>query len=133
MYEHEKGSGSRGRGGAAKGRGGYDSTVEWRNPSPSNGDNAWLETNADELVNNTAVLFDELSEHERVTIKFDELSSRWLAILFDHSRESEGRVLALSVRGATSFDALVLLHYFVHVKYADGWQDVDSAPSGKYG
>lgn len=108
-------------------------TVRWFNPAPSASDRLWLEDNDDELVALFFTLLDSIQHEGRFTSKFDARSGRWLAILFVRS-DSEGVELdAMSVRGATTIDAAILLAYFHLVKYVDGWELPSPESQGRWG
>lgn len=121
-------------GGAPTGRRkGKGSSVAWFNPKPDASDVALLDGQEDNYVTHVIELLEGLQARERLSVKFEPQSGRWLAILFVDPSGEGGTVHALSVRGATAFDATVLLHYFHHVKFEDGWGGGDSEVSGRFG
>lgn len=107
--------------------------VQWFNPTPNGNDIKWLEDRGDALLEDCFELLEGIKETERLSIKFDIGSGRWLAVLFADGHAGRSNVQALSVRGANSVDALGLLAYFVRVKFADGWQTDDVAVVGRFG
>ena len=124
-----------------KGKGGKPARMDprslpdtvWFNPKPSSEDVTFLDGKEAEYVEFVVTLVDRLAEGERLSVRFDSHSGRWLAILFiDPSTEGKG-VQALSVRGESAFDACVLLYYFNYVKFADGWIKDASLPTGRFG
>lgn len=121
-------------GGSSRGRSkGKGNGVSWFNPKPDAADVEFLDGSENEYVDNVIALLDGLRPEQRLSIKFDAESGRWIAILFVDPVGDGGTVQALSVRGATSFDSVVLLQYFHHVKFSDGWGGGDSEVTGRFG
>jgi len=116
-----------------RGKSPRNTDVRWFNPSPSSHDVQWLEDRGDDLLADCFTLLHGVQDHERLSIKYDVNTSRWLAILFDDAAVDEGHVQAMSVRGATAIDAIALLAYFVNVKFADGWVNETAASTGRFG
>lgn len=115
---------------AGKGKG---SDTVWFNPKPDAGDLEWLDSQAGVYIQFIVTLIEALQIGERLSVRWDAHSGRWLAILFLDPSDEGGNVHALSVRGATAFDAAVLLYYFHHVKFADGWVTDASPVAGRFG
>ena len=107
--------------------------VNWFNPQPNALDIKWLAGNANKLPDTVIELVDHLSEKDRVSLKYDPGSNRWVAVLFVPHDGASSSLDALSCRGATAFDAAVLLSYFHLVRFADGWEMPDATGSGRYG
>lgn len=107
--------------------------VEWVNPSPSKSDKDWLETNTDKLPDLVFELLDDMSDTERLSVKYDKYANRWSAIYFGGEATDGNAGLALSVRAATTFDALCLLAYFHVVRYARTWEIPPSEDIGRWG
>lgn len=131
-----KASGDQKKGGQGTGGGKGKSDwrqVVWVNPKPTSEDVTWLESNENNLVEFVVAMVADLREGERLSVKRDTRSDRWLAILFMGSSSDPNGVQALSVRGATAFDACALLYYFHCVKFVDGWAQDSDAPVGRFG
>ncbi len=107
--------------------------VRWFNPSPNTEDRSWLDDNEDKLVDMAFTLLEDVPEDGRFTIKYDTHSTRWLAMLFLRSVEPEYDMDALSVRGASAIDALILLSYFHTVKFDGAWVGNAAEPTGRWG
>lgn len=107
--------------------------VEWVNPSPNAADLKWLVDSADQLPALVLELFDDMGEKERMSLKVDAYSGRWCAIYFGGNGDSVNQGLALSVRGATPYDALCLLAYFHVVRYARDWDVPPPSVIGRWG
>lgn len=110
-----------------------EGSVQWFNPKPNAQDIEWMEHRGDDILQDVITLYGGLQDRERLTVKLDSKSGRWLAILFRGDAGAELPVQAMSVRGATALDALGLLHYFYLVKFADGWQPDSGVPTGRFG
>lgn len=108
-------------------------SVAWNNPQPNSDDRAWLQDNEDGLVELCIALLDEIPDDGRLSIKLDGKSSRWLAILFVPSGGTGSELDALSVRGASSLDALCLLAYFHLVRFKGEWANIPDNDLGKWG
>lgn len=107
--------------------------VRWVNPSPNTQDVEWLEDNLVQALEDVLAVFEGLHGRQRFTCKHDSRTDRWVAVLFDNS-DSEGEPTpALSVRGASALDAIILLGYCVVRKYPDGWQAFGVAAQGRFG
>jgi len=107
--------------------------IIWFNPKPNTQDIKWLEDRGGQLLEDSLQTLDALSPEQRVTLKYDVQSSRWLAILFNGTNEQQSPVHALSVRASTPIDALGLLSYFHNFKFADGWEHEVITPTGRFG
>lgn len=121
---------SKGKGDQAEFGGGR---VVWFNPKPDVSDVEWLESPDRNHAEDFVALVEGLRGDERLSVKLDVQSGRWLAVMFVLPSAVGGPTHALSVRGATAFDACVLLHYFHYVKFPDGWSTDEAEYSGKYG
>jgi len=124
------------KGGGGKGvrkRQGDSSSTEWFNPKPSGSDVEWLDSHENEFVGFVVALVERLEVGRRLSVRYDAYSERWLAILFVDPDTEGGTIYALSVRGATAFDAGVLLYYFHYVKFKDGWLADAPINSGRFG
>lgn len=108
-------------------------SVRWFNPSPNDGDRLWLKDNDDKLIELALSVFDAIEQDGRYTAKYDVKSTRWLAILFVPSSSTEYDLDALSVRGSTPFDALILLGYFHFIKFEEAWVPDDAESDGRWG
>ena len=109
------------------------SRVRWFNPQPNGSDEKWLSDNEDKLVELGLSILEAVPEGGRYTAKFDVKSGRWLAILFVPSGLPEFDMDALSVRGSTAFDALILLGYFHYIKFDQQWIGEDRGGDGRWG
>lgn len=109
---------------------GYGSTVNWINPQLNDSDVTWLQSNEKDLVSLILEFVDDITETEKISIKYDNHSNRWLAILFAGSGDSRNSGCALSVRGATPFDAFCALAYFHIIRFA---RDYDASKGGTFG
>lgn len=98
------------------------SVEQWINPTPNASDYEWLEVNDDKLVLLVFELLDDLSDDERLSVKLDAYSGRWMAVFFAGSGKARNSQCALSVRGATAFDALILLAYFHIQRFSREWE-----------
>ena len=107
--------------------------VQWFNPSPNDSDRAWLDNHGDKLIELGLSLLEAIPEDGRFTIKFDVASGRWLAILFLRSNNEAFSMDAMSVRGASAFDALCLLSYFHHIKFEEAWVEHTGEVAGRWG
>lgn len=107
--------------------------IKWFNPTLNSTDLAWLESNGTQLGDLFLSLLDGLSEGQRLSLKYDSNSTRWLGILFAGSGDDPNTGYAMSVRGATSFDAGVLLGYFHLVKFDGNWEVVGDKTDGRWG
>lgn len=129
--------GKKNGGTAGKGKrvasGGYSQDVTWINPQLNGTDERWLAERGDKVDSDVLRLFDDLRDHQRVTSKVDERSGRWLAILFDGALSESDGVVALSVRGATALDALIVLSYYYFVVYEQQLPAGFSSATGRFG
>ena len=107
--------------------------VEWYNPQPSNTDVEWLDGMRDLFATHVADLVTGLYVNQRITLKLDVKSGRWIAILFDDPSTPDGIVHALSCRASSAINAVVLLHYFHMVKFKDGWKQDSLQSTGDFG
>lgn len=107
--------------------------VRWINPSANVEDVAWLEGNLQLALEDVIRLFEELLVSERVVCKYDTHSTRWTAILFSGDGQEDIPCPALSVRGATSIDALMFLAYCAIRKYPEGWQGASGLQHNRFG
>lgn len=129
----------RGRGKSSKAdnsaspRSGYGSDVVWFNPQPNNTDAARLDSEPENYGPWVVSLIEGMSDRHRISCKFDDKSSRWVAVLFVDPVEQGEPVQALSVRGASAFFALVLLGYFHCVRFSDGWEQAPVEIPDKFG
>lgn len=112
---------------------GYDRAIVWFNPSPNAADVEWLEGNANDSVTDLFTLCEGLQAWERLSCKYDTQSTKWQGILFDDGDTEAGDVPALSVRGATAFDALLLLAYFAVRKDGGDWKAAKSRDNSRFG
>ncbi len=133
MTKGDSDDGSASKVGKGKRVSGKDRPVRWFNPSPTDGDKLWLDDNSDQLVELGLSVLDAVPEDGRLTVKYDVDSTRWLAILFLRSNEEGYEMDAMSVRGASAFDALCLLAYFHFTKYDEAWVQDPDQPRGRWG
>lgn len=112
---------------------GKQNRVEWFNPKPDNSDREWLDGEENNYASHVIDLVGSLQDHERLSIKLELSSGRWLAILFVDPLVSDDPVYAISVRGKTAFDACVLLSYFRLVKFKGGWLQAADTNDGRFG
>lgn len=108
-------------------------TVMWFNPSPNASDIEWLEGNANDSVTDLFTLCEGLQTWERLSCKYDPQSTKWTGILFDYGGSEDDDVPALSVRGASAFDALLLLAYFAIRKDGGEWKAAKGADNSRFG
>lgn len=106
--------------------------LRWINPAPNTQDIEWLENNVIEPMEDVIALFDGLRVGMRVTCKHDDRTTRWIAVLFDNDIGDDGAVAALSVRGATAFDAILVLAYFSIRKNKDDWRTIGGGGGGRF-
>ncbi len=107
--------------------------TEWVNPKPNNSDVQWLDDNEDQFGAYVVAVCESIKEHERLSVKFDTASRRWIGVLFVDPIEDEGTVYALSCRASTAFLALVLVYYF-HVHMGQGaWSKFYAEDGGRFG
>ena len=121
------------RRGKGKRKGGGLNTVRWFNPAPSESDKTWLGANDDKLEELALSLVDGVAEDGRLTIKYDSQTHRWLAILFVRSNDPEFEMDAMSVRGASAVDALILLAYAHFIKFEEAWVLDTGGDQGRWG
>jgi len=107
--------------------------LQWLNPQPNAEDVEWLEANSPRYVELLFEFLDDVQEDERVSVKRDPQSSRWLAILFSGSGDARNSGCALSVRGATPNDALLLLAYFHSIRYEGEYPSTPDGDKGRWG
>lgn len=84
-------------------------------------DKLWLRDNIDNYGSVVCLLLEQCTSTLRLSLKFDDGSSRFLAVLFDDSGDVKQPGTALSVRGATAADAIYALAYLHCYKLSDGW------------
>lgn len=84
-------------------------------------DKQWLRDHYDNLPVIVCNLVEQLASHHRFSLKRDESSGRWLAVLFDDSGEKSEPGTAMSVRGATPIDAIYALAYLHIYRFPEGW------------
>lgn len=107
--------------------------ARWLNPQPNRADISELENPDYDSVAALAVLFTELPSEDRVTVKYDLHSGRFLAMYFRSPMDRDMPVDVLSVRGRTAYDAAVLLSYFHLVKYEGEWGGGEAVPESRFG
>lgn len=107
--------------------------LRWINPTPNQQDVEWLEGNTVNAMDDVITLFDGLRIGMRVTCKHDDRTERWIAVLFDNDIGDDGAVAALSVRGGTAFDAILLLAYFSIRKNPDDWRTLGGGGDSRFG
>lgn len=107
--------------------------VIWTNPQPNAEDVRVLESDSYDFLAALVTLYDELSPGDRVTCKYDLRSTRWLGIYFRSPGDADMPIQALSVRGATPLDALVLLAYFHLVRFQGNWGGESLPISSRFG
>lgn len=108
-------------------------SIEWLNPQPNSSDVSWLQDHEDDLTQLVFEMVDDLNDNERLSIKYDGYSSRWIAMFFGGSGDTRNSGCALSVRGATPYDATVLLAYFHLVRFSRDWRTSSSETSTRWG
>lgn len=114
--------------------GGYKpNSLQWINPTTNQEDVDWLEGNSNNYVELLFEFFEDLQEVERVSIKRDPQSTRWIAVLFAGDRDARNTNCALSLRGATPIDALILLAYFHQIRFAGSYPATADNPQGRWG
>jgi hypothetical protein len=97
-------------------------------------DKLWLRDNLDNYAHVVCLAMEQFPLHLRLSVKFDNASSRWLAILFDDSGDPKSQGVALSVRGATAIDAVYALAYLHCYKLSGGWSlETDAADTDPWG
>lgn len=109
------------------------SEVRWVNPSLNSEDIEWLEHNGDDALGDLVELIEGIQSDSRLSCKYEAKSTRWQAILFDDSHPEGTPTPALSVRGGSALDALLVLAYCALRKYPDGWADAVSVPTSRFG
>lgn len=109
------------------------SNLQWINPTPNEKDISWLESNGDGFVPLLFDFLDDIQENERLSVKRDTQSSRWLAILFTGDGDSRNSGQALSLRGATPADAVILLAYFHVFRFKGEYPNASVDDSGRWG
>ncbi len=107
--------------------------VRWINPTPNSVDIAWLEDNPAHALDSLMALFEGIHEGQRLSCKFDAKAPRWIAVLFDDRVDAHLPTPALSVRGATAIDALLLLAYYAVFVHPDDWQGMDGQLHDRFG
>ena len=107
--------------------------LQWVNPQTNAEDITWLESNSSRYVELVFDLMEDIQEDERVSIKRDPQSSRWLAILFAGDGDARNSGTALSLRGASPFDALLLLAYFHNIRFEGEYPATDTSDLGRWG
>lgn len=118
--------------GTKQANGGYDRNVRWVNPQLNSDDIDKLEGALDSGLEGVFEMCDRLQTTQSLSVKLDERSGRWNAILFDRSGSENSPVHALSLRAATPFDALIALAYVVIYKLPDDWQEAASESLGRF-
>ena len=107
--------------------------VRWVNPTLNNDDRAWLESNDNKLDTLFFEVLDSMGDDDKLSVKYDGHTNRWTAIYFGGPDNDENAGAALSVRGATAYDACVLLGYFHLRKFNRSWGDANPEPQGRWG
>ena len=108
-------------------------TLQWLNPQTNAEDVRWLDANHDGYVQLIFDFLEDVQEDERVSVKRDPQSTRWLAILFCGGGDARNSGVALSVRGATPADALILLAYFHWVRFEAEYPATAGDDLGRWG
>ncbi len=107
--------------------------VIWFNPQPNSNDLTTLEAESYSFGESILGLIESLEDDERVSVKRDPRSTRWLAILFVPTGNGSVGTNALSVRGATPFDAVILLAYFHQVRFPEYSWAASGETAGRFG
>lgn len=107
--------------------------VKWVNYQPNVEDRAWLADNTTGLLSLFFELVDDMEEGQRLTLKYDDYSSRWVAMYFAGGSAGQNRGLALSVRGATAYHAAVLLAYVHLIKFNREWAEISTEDESDWG
>jgi hypothetical protein len=108
-------------------------SVEWVNPTPNDADRTWLTDHRDKHNELVFSLLDQLSDDDKLSVKFDTYTSRWLAIYFAGDSDDENKGCALSVRGSSPYSASVLLAYYHLVLFQGSWGHNPSGNEGEWG
>lgn len=133
MNEKEDSNANANKRSSNKSRTNKASALNWVNPQFNSTDVTWLQDHEADLVNLIFEFLDDLTETEKVSIKHDDNSGRWLACLFCGDGDARNAGCALSVRGATPFDAFCALAYFHLVRYAREYPERQARLSGRWG
>ncbi len=107
--------------------------IRWVNAELNNEDVDILETDLDGALDRVVSMYEGLLTDQRLSVKLDARSGRWLAILFDNPPTEGNVTVALSLRAATPLDALISLAYVHLVKFAGGWHDIASGTDRRFG
>ncbi len=107
--------------------------VRWFNPQPNRADVSDLEDPDYDAISTVIELLTGLPPPDRVQVKYDLRSSRWLALYFRSPDDPDMPLDIMSVRGETAFDAAVLLGYFHLVKFQGEWGGGDDEAVGRFG
>lgn len=108
-------------------------SIRWVNAELNQEDVDILESDFNGALERVVGLYEGLQANQRLSVKLDDRSGRWLSILFDDSPTEGGATVALSLRAATPLDALISLAFVHLVKYADGWQDIAARTDRRFG
>lgn len=107
---------------------------EFISPYLDKNDKQWLHDNVDNVGSAISLMVEQFNSKHTLSLKRDESSKRWVAILFDHSGAESAPGVALSVRGKNPIAALYALAYLHVYKLSDGWAvpptDDDEDPWG---
>lgn len=112
---------------------GNSNGIEWHNPKPSAKDVKWLDSHESDYGKFVLEVFEGVEDNERLSLKYDTESTRWIAVLFVDPDESGGKVQALSVRASTPLFAVVLLYYFDKHPIGADWRAPDVEVAGRFG
>lgn len=96
-------------------------SVEFVNCHLDTNDKDWLRSTSNDSPACVSEFLLGLTETERLSVKFDPKSLRFVAYLFEDSLHSPNTGCALTVRGATAHDALFALAYCHKYKFAFEW------------
>ena len=133
MVRKQKGDADVPKANGRKRGGGYARDIIWVNTTLNNSDIERLDSDMDSAAQTVFDLCEGLQADQTLSLKVDEHSGRWLAILFDRSGAEGHPVCALSLRAATPFDALIALAYVAVVKLPGEWQTTESESLGRFG
>lgn len=96
------------------------------------GDVAWLSEHEADAYDVVGGFLDKVSSGYEYTVREDPKSLRWNAMLKCSDEQLVNNGLILSVRAATSFDALYALAYAVTVKLPDAWRDSANTGNSRF-
>lgn len=97
------------------------SSLQWVSANLNSGDKDWLRANVNHAMEFVAELLEELDESFSLSVKFDDKSRKYLSVLVCTAAEHEGAGCAISMRGATPFDSLYALAYYVGARSSEPW------------